>query len=221
MNLSDQEIGKKIKQHRKGKMTQQELAQKIGKTESSIRKYEKGLVTIPLDVLEKIASALEISPSVLMGSEQMNKKDVDMLARRICELRVTRGEIEQNWHCVGKHFQSFLQDMSNVMIAGTHNPCLDCKYAMSGLCEPTSWLERVNILSTPSGIDIRWIMVQQGARERKMLGISTELEAKIKRAIDNDADDFYSNLENELINNKINADDIKQVMELVRKSREI
>lgn len=74
MNLSDQEIGKKIKQYRKGKMTQQELAEKIGKTESSIRKYEKGLVTIPLDVLEQIASALGITAFDLMGVEYWDKK---------------------------------------------------------------------------------------------------------------------------------------------------
>ena len=74
MNLSDQEIGKKIKQYRKGKMTQQELALKIGKTESSVRKYEKGLVTIPLDVLEEIASALGITAFDLMGVEYWDKK---------------------------------------------------------------------------------------------------------------------------------------------------
>lgn len=61
-----QTIGQNIKQYRKGKMTQQELADKIGKTESSIRKYEKGIVTIPLNVLEQIASALDVSVSDLM-----------------------------------------------------------------------------------------------------------------------------------------------------------
>ena len=79
MNLSDPEIGKKIKQYRrKGKMTQQELAEKIGKTESSIRKYEKGLVTIPLDVLEKIASSLGITAFDLMGLEYWGKKYPDI-----------------------------------------------------------------------------------------------------------------------------------------------
>ncbi|MCM1221954.1 MAG: helix-turn-helix domain-containing protein [Lachnospiraceae bacterium] len=78
MNLSDQEIGKKIKQYRKGKMTQQELAAKIGKTESSIRKYEKGLVTIPLDVLEAIASTLGITAFDLMGAEYWDKKYPDI-----------------------------------------------------------------------------------------------------------------------------------------------
>ncbi|MBO5245106.1 MAG: helix-turn-helix transcriptional regulator [Selenomonadales bacterium] len=78
MNLSDQEIGKKIKLYRKGKMTQQELADRIGKTESSIRKYEKGLVTIPLDVLEQIASVLGVSAFDLMGAEYWDKKYPDI-----------------------------------------------------------------------------------------------------------------------------------------------
>lgn len=78
MNFSDQEIGKRIKQYRRGKMTQQELAEKIGKTESSIRKYEKGLVTIPLDVLENIATSLGITAFDLMGVEYWDKKYPDI-----------------------------------------------------------------------------------------------------------------------------------------------
>lgn len=65
--MDDNKIGMNIKKYRKGKFTQQELADKIGKTESSIRKYEKGLVTIPLDVLNKIATALEVKVADLMG----------------------------------------------------------------------------------------------------------------------------------------------------------
>lgn len=65
--MDDNKIGINIKKYRKGKMTQQELADKIGKTESSIRKYEKGLVTIPLDVLNRIATNLEVKVADLMG----------------------------------------------------------------------------------------------------------------------------------------------------------
>ena len=65
--MDDNKIGMNIKKYRKGKFTQQELADKIGKTESSIRKYEKGLVTIPLDVLNKIANVLEVRVADLMG----------------------------------------------------------------------------------------------------------------------------------------------------------
>ncbi len=65
--MNDDKIGMNIKKYRKGKFTQQELADKIGKTESSIRKYEKGFVTIPLDVLNRIATALEVKVADLMG----------------------------------------------------------------------------------------------------------------------------------------------------------
>lgn len=42
-------IGLKIKENRKKlKLTQKELGEKIGKTESSIQKYEKGLTQIPM-----------------------------------------------------------------------------------------------------------------------------------------------------------------------------
>lgn len=51
------EIKKLRKEH---KMTQQELANKIGKTESSIRKYESGIVQIPINVLEKIAKIFNL-----------------------------------------------------------------------------------------------------------------------------------------------------------------
>lgn len=54
------EVGANIKKYRKGKMTQAQLGEKIGKTESSIRKYEKGLVEIPWNVLEQIAKILNV-----------------------------------------------------------------------------------------------------------------------------------------------------------------
>jgi len=77
------EIGKNIKMQRKNKkLTQQELAERIGRTESSIRKYEKGLVQIPIDLLEQIASILEVSPFELMGLEYFDLKDNGNLLRK-------------------------------------------------------------------------------------------------------------------------------------------
>lgn len=50
---------KRIKELRELRgLTQRQLAEKIHKTESSIRKYEKGLVNIPFSTIEDIASAL-------------------------------------------------------------------------------------------------------------------------------------------------------------------
>lgn len=54
-------IAENIKLFRKGKMTQAELGRKIGRSESSIRKYESGLVEIPNSVIEQIAKALGVN----------------------------------------------------------------------------------------------------------------------------------------------------------------
>ena len=53
-------IAENIKLFRKGKMTQAELGRKIGRSESSIRKYESGLVEIPNSIIEQIAKALGV-----------------------------------------------------------------------------------------------------------------------------------------------------------------
>lgn len=68
--LNKIELGLKIKEIRKSKkMTQQQLADLIYKTESSIRKYEKGLVEIPRSVLLQIADVLGVEHSVLLGTD--------------------------------------------------------------------------------------------------------------------------------------------------------
>lgn len=64
-------IGDNIRKYRKGKYTQAELAKKINRTESSIRKYEKGLVEIPNSVLEQIAFVLDISLTQLMDANDV------------------------------------------------------------------------------------------------------------------------------------------------------
>lgn len=59
--MNNLKIGENIRFYRKQKkLTQKELALKIGKTESSIRKYEKGLVEIPLSTIEDIAYSLNV-----------------------------------------------------------------------------------------------------------------------------------------------------------------
>ena len=67
--------------NRKG-LTQKELAEKIGRTESSIRKYEAGIVAIPIDVLKEIAKVLDIDFGCITDSE--NKYEIcNLLLRAI------------------------------------------------------------------------------------------------------------------------------------------
>ncbi|WP_313341190.1 helix-turn-helix domain-containing protein [Lacrimispora sp.] len=55
------EIGKNISTYRKAKKkTQKDLAALIDRAESSIQKYERGEVEIPMSVLQNIAAKLEI-----------------------------------------------------------------------------------------------------------------------------------------------------------------
>ena len=74
------EIGKKIKKWRKLKdITQSELGAKINKTLSSVQKYEKGDVAIPIDVLNSIAIALNIGIDKLICEENtQNTSDIKL-----------------------------------------------------------------------------------------------------------------------------------------------
>lgn len=84
-------IGDRIKKLRKDKgMTQEELAKYIDSTKQTIYKYENNIITnIPSDKIEKIAKALQTTPSYLMGwdDEQFNiigvdEKDIKILKER-------------------------------------------------------------------------------------------------------------------------------------------
>lgn len=79
-------LGEKIKYAREAAgLTQQDLGVICSTTKQTIYKYETGIVTnIPLDRLEKIASALGVSSAYLMGWEE--KKEIPD------ELTLTEGE---------------------------------------------------------------------------------------------------------------------------------
>lgn len=68
-------IGERIKQRREELgMTQISLADVVGTTKQNIYKYENGIITnIPSDKIESIASALGVTPSYLMGWDDVAK----------------------------------------------------------------------------------------------------------------------------------------------------
>lgn len=64
--MKDNYIGENIKIYRqKKKLTQQELADKIGKTWEMVSRYERG-VSSPLNQLDNLADALDTTPSALL-----------------------------------------------------------------------------------------------------------------------------------------------------------
>ena len=71
-------LGEKIRVSReKTGLTMEELGKKCGTTKQTIYKYETGKVTnIPLDRLMKIADAVDVSASYLMGWEDINAEQL-------------------------------------------------------------------------------------------------------------------------------------------------
>lgn len=65
-------IGSNIREYRQQKgMTQRELAAAIGKSYSSIQKYELDIATPPLSIIHKIAAALGVDAWKLIGSSDI------------------------------------------------------------------------------------------------------------------------------------------------------
>ena len=66
-NLEEKKLGERIKAIRKEKkITQKQLGELIGKKEITIRKYENGQIAPTLEVITKIAEALDTSISKLV-----------------------------------------------------------------------------------------------------------------------------------------------------------
>ena len=68
-------IGDNIKIYREQKgFTQVQLGKEIGKSESSIRKYEGDIVKPPIDILNKLATALGVSVNNLLDKEPIDSE---------------------------------------------------------------------------------------------------------------------------------------------------
>ena len=76
------DIGARVKYLRKALgLTQKELAIKCGyKSLTTINKIELGINNVPLDVIEKLASALQVTPAYLMGWEETTKQENELIS---------------------------------------------------------------------------------------------------------------------------------------------
>ena len=62
-------LGERIKQARKGKYTQAELAELVGVHEMTLRRWEQGERSPDADIIPKLAQTLGVSISSLMGED--------------------------------------------------------------------------------------------------------------------------------------------------------
>ena len=71
-------VGERIKNRREEiGMTVDELAEKLGKNRATIYRYERGdIEKLPIEILEPISRALDVSPGCLMGwTDEPQKKN--------------------------------------------------------------------------------------------------------------------------------------------------
>lgn len=76
-------VGERIKNRReKIGMTVDKLAEKLGKNRATIYRYERGdIEKLPIEILEPISRALDVSPGCLMGwTDEPTKKTAPSLS---------------------------------------------------------------------------------------------------------------------------------------------
>lgn len=111
-------VGEKIRNHREQEnMTQSELGKACGVTKQTIFKYETGIVTnIPIDKLQRIAAALNISAAYLMGWKDDPKPESDKKgAPALSESAVNLMKIIDD---LNSESQKALADYAKVLLRG-------------------------------------------------------------------------------------------------------
>ena len=92
--------GEKIKMLRKSaKMTQAELAEKLGVRDAAVAKYETGRVTnLKRETIAKLAEIFDVSPIYFMDDDivVMPNKTIDMLERNAKKMYADKKAIELN-----------------------------------------------------------------------------------------------------------------------------
>lgn len=90
-------------------MSQEELGRRIGVQRAAVNKYEKGSVTnIPIAAVEKIANVFEVSPSYILGWEEVKSNELAL------EVRVIQGV----QHFFGKDSVELLETYTHVTHIG-------------------------------------------------------------------------------------------------------
>lgn len=74
-------------------MSQEELGRRVGVQRAAIQKYEKGSVTnIPLSTIEKIAKVFNVSPTYIVGWEELDRNKLALETRVLKGLSWLYGE---------------------------------------------------------------------------------------------------------------------------------
>ena len=80
MIMNQEKIGKFIQEKRKEKkMTQEQLAEKMGVSINAVSKWERGLSMMDISLLKPLSEILEISVSELLNGQRIDKVDDEII----------------------------------------------------------------------------------------------------------------------------------------------
>lgn len=102
------DIMKRMKTRREElNMSYQTLSEKVGISKSTLQRYETGYIkNMPVDKLEEIANALEISPLYLMGWEEKEISQMSRVKERIfgAVTIMSEKDAEKIWELIQANF---------------------------------------------------------------------------------------------------------------------
>ena len=76
--MNQEKIGKFIAESRKGKkLTQEELAEKLGITKNAVSKWERGLCLLDMSLLKPLSDILDVSINEILAGEKIETKDIE------------------------------------------------------------------------------------------------------------------------------------------------
>ena len=100
-------------------MTQAELANLINRSESSVRKYEKGLTEIPHSIIEKIANILGVSLADLLGIGSIAEQGLELAKQIKQDTAEYQSELDatllDNFHCLNVKGQEKALEQVNLL----------------------------------------------------------------------------------------------------------
>jgi transcriptional regulator with XRE-family HTH domain len=95
-------ISEVLRQARKNAgLTQEELAKSSGLNRSTISKYESGVITPPVETLQLISAALNVSVAYLLG-EKYTPQELSSVKEKLDSGTATYEEWQRYWEQTGK-----------------------------------------------------------------------------------------------------------------------
>ncbi len=98
MKVKKYEIGSRIRKYREERnMTQKQLAERIGVSNSRVSNWEQGLNRPDADILAAVCVALDVSPSLLLGI-RVTGDDLTEQERRVLKAYREKDDVRQAVH---------------------------------------------------------------------------------------------------------------------------